>query len=103
MARRFGNGILSRTETEQLVPTTADVVVAYTQSDVDALVVNMNPRQKAIFFENHIAIRENINHASISGPFETGWGYTEFDGAGFSGRVGLPELPGQVTNIGKQK
>jgi hypothetical protein len=75
--------------------------IALTQSEADALVANMNPKQKTIFFENHMAIRENINHASISGPFETGWGYTEFDGAGFSDRVGLPQLPGQVTNVRK--
>ncbi len=46
----------------------------------------------------YIGIREKINHPSISGPFETGWGYTEFDGEGFVDKVGLPSLPGQVTN-----
>jgi hypothetical protein len=83
--------------------TNSTLGTAYTQSEVDTLVANMNPKQKTLFFENHLAIRESINHPSISGPFETGWGYTEFDGAGFSGRVGLPELPGQVTNSGRQK
>jgi hypothetical protein len=43
------------------------------------------------------SIRESINHPNISGPFETGWGYTDFENAGPSVRVGLPALPGQVT------
>jgi hypothetical protein len=71
---------------------------ALTQTEVDSLTANMNRNQKTIFFENHLAIRQNINHPNISGPFETGWGYSEFDGAGFSGKIGLPELPGQITN-----
>jgi hypothetical protein len=44
-------------------------------------------------------LRERINHPNISGPFETGWGYTDFGGAGFSVRVGLPALPGQTTTV----
>jgi hypothetical protein len=71
-----------------------------TQSEVESLTAGMNQQQKAIFFENHIAVREKINHPNISGPFETGWGYTDFDGSGFSGRIGLPALPGQITNSG---
>lgn len=74
---------------------------ALSQSEVDAMTAKMNKHQKAIFFENHLAIRESINHPNISGPFETGWGYTEFDGSGFSGKIGLPALPGQVTQIRK--
>jgi hypothetical protein len=74
-----------------------------TQSEVDALTAGMNKHQKTIFFENHIAIREQINHPNITGPFDTGWGNSEFDGAGFSGRIGLPALPGQVTNAGNIK
>jgi hypothetical protein len=69
-----------------------------TQAEVDVLTAGMNNQQKTSFFENHLAIREKINHPSISGPFETGWGYTDFDGAGFSGKIGLPALPGQLTN-----
>lgn len=46
-------------------------------------------------------IREKITHPSISGPFETGWGYTDFGGQGFPDKVGLPSLPGQVTHMGK--
>lgn len=72
--------------------------VAYSQAEVNVLTEKMNAHQKAQFFANHLAIREKINHPGISGPFETGWGYTEFDGAGFSGKVGLPALPGQLTN-----
>lgn len=45
----------------------------------------------------YTSIRESITHPNISGPFDTGWGYTDFEGAGFSGRIGLPSLPGQTT------
>jgi hypothetical protein len=72
------------------------------QSEVESITSKMNKQQKKLFYENHIAIREKINHPNISGPFETGWGYSEFDGAGFSGRIGLPALPGQLTNQGKK-
>lgn len=68
------------------------------QSEVDSITLKMNPQQKKIFFENHVALREKINHPNISGPFDTGWGYSEFEGAGFSGKIGLPSLPGQITN-----
>ena len=44
-------------------------------------------------------LRECINHPNISGPFDTSWGYTDFQGAGFSVRVGLPALPGQTTTM----
>jgi hypothetical protein len=69
-----------------------------TQGEVDLLTANMSTQQKRIFFENHIALREKINHPNVSGPFETGWGYSELEGARFSGRIGLPTLPGQITN-----
>jgi hypothetical protein len=68
-----------------------------TQSEVNSLTATMNTQQKSIFHENHLALREQINHPNISGPFETGWGYSDFEGAGYSGRIGLPTLPGQVT------
>ena len=45
----------------------------------------------------YVSIRESITHPNISGPFETGWGYTDFEGAGFSTKIGLPALPGQTT------
>ena len=44
-------------------------------------------------------IRESINHGSISGPFETRWGYTDFEGKGFEVSVGVPPLPGQTTEL----
>lgn len=47
----------------------------------------------------YVSIRESITHPNISGPFETGWGYTDFEGAGFGGKIGLPTLPGQTTAL----
>ncbi len=49
----------------------------------------------------YVSIRESITHPNISGPFETGWGYTDFEGAGFATRIGLPALPGQATALQK--
>lgn len=49
--------------------------------------------------KTYTEIREKINHTSISGPFETGWGYTDFDGNGFGSKIGLPDLPGQITTL----
>lgn len=45
----------------------------------------------------YVSIRESITHPNISGPFETGWGYTDFEGTGIPTRIGLPTLPGQAT------
>lgn len=45
----------------------------------------------------YIGVRESIEHPNISGPFETGWGYTDFDGAGLPDKIGLPSLPGQAS------
>lgn len=70
-----------------------------TQEQVNALKKNMSPEQKREFDASHLGIREKINHPNISGPFETGWGYTEFDGEGLPAKIGLPELPGQITMI----
>lgn len=67
------------------------------QAEVDLVTKDMNTMQKRAFFNSHLSIRANINHPNITGPFETGWGYTEFDGAGLANRIGLPELPGQIT------
>lgn len=47
---------------------------------------------------DYTGIREEINHLNISGPHETGWGTIDFDGEGFLNRIGLPSLPGQITN-----
>lgn len=69
-----------------------------TQDEVNAATKHMNQMQKQAFFDKHLSIRQNINHPNITGPFETGWGYTEFDGAGMASKIGLPALPGQVTN-----
>ena len=68
-----------------------------TQQEVDILTAKMNPVQKQVFFDSHLSIRQKINHPNISGPYETGWGYDEFDGAGLASRIGLPALPGQTT------
>lgn len=72
---------------------------ALTQNEVNALTGSMNPLQRKAFFDSHLAVRENMNHPNISGPFETGWGYTEFDGAGTVSKIGLPALPGQITAL----
>jgi hypothetical protein len=47
----------------------------------------------------YTGIREKINHPNIGGPFETGWGYTDFGGEGFPNKIGLPRLPGQITAV----
>jgi hypothetical protein len=47
----------------------------------------------------YTGIREKINHPNISGPFETGWGYTDFGGNGFTEKIGLPALSGQTTKL----
>lgn len=46
----------------------------------------------------YVAIRERINHPNIKGPLDTGWGATDFDEQWRDARIGLPALPGQVTN-----
>ena len=43
-------------------------------------------------------IRERINHPNIRGPLDTGWGPTDFDPQLKDIRIGVPSLPGQVTN-----
>ena len=43
-------------------------------------------------------VREKINHPDIKGPYDTHWGSTDFDAQWTGGRLGLPELPGQMTN-----
>lgn len=49
----------------------------------------------------HLGIREKINHPNISGPFETGWGYTDFNGSGLMDKIGLPTLSGQLTSLNR--
>ncbi|KGM52623.1 hypothetical protein N799_13415 [Lysobacter arseniciresistens ZS79] len=45
-------------------------------------------------------IRQEINDPRIKGPYETGWGTTDFDPQLRDARIGLPALPGQITNAG---
>ena len=71
-----------------------------TQAEVDNMTANMNKQQKAIFFEEHLTLRQQINHPNISGPFETDWGYTEFEGLSTANKIGIPHLPGQLTKMG---
>ena len=46
----------------------------------------------------YTAIRERINHPNIEGPLDTGWGATDFDAQLRDAKIGVPTLPGQVTN-----
>lgn len=43
-------------------------------------------------------IRERINHPTVKGPLDTGWGTTDFDAQLRDAKIGLPALPGQLTN-----
>ena len=72
-----------------------------TQEQVDTMMKGMDKAERDAFFHTHISMRNKIEHPNISGPFDTGWGYEDFGGAGMSGRIGLPALPGQVTSIRK--
>lgn len=74
---------------------------AMTQEEVNIIKAKMSPRQIREFDETHLCIREKINHPNISGPFDTGWGYTEFDGDGLPFKIGLPDLPGQATVLNR--
>lgn len=47
-------------------------------------------------------IREKINDPRIKGPFDTGWGTTDFDAQLRDAKIGLPALPGQITNAGNR-
>lgn len=51
------------------------------------------PEQKA----QYEFFREDIRHPAITGPFETHWGYTDFDAQMIDAKLGLPALPGQIT------
>jgi hypothetical protein len=46
----------------------------------------------------YTAMREQINHPNISGPFATDWLETDFD-ALLPDKIGLPSLPGQTTQL----
>ena len=58
---------------------------------------NLSPQEEE-FYE---CLREKINHPAISGPFDTAWGMTDFDAQLNNVRLGLPNLPGQVTEFKK--
>ena len=49
--------------------------------------------------EKYEFIRTRINHPAISGPFDTGWGMTDFEPPLFAARLGLPNLDGQLSQI----
>jgi hypothetical protein len=53
---------------------------------------------KALGREKTVMLRQQIMHPNIRGPYETGWGYTDFEHEMLDARIGLPTLPGQVTN-----
>lgn len=46
----------------------------------------------------YLPVREAINQANVKGPLDTGWGMTDFDAQLRDVKIGLPTLPGQVTN-----
>jgi hypothetical protein len=46
----------------------------------------------------YTAMRERINQPNIKGPLDTGWGSTDFDSQLRDAKIGLPTLPGQITN-----
>ncbi|MEL1266381.1 hypothetical protein [Pseudoxanthomonas putridarboris] len=46
-------------------------------------------------------MRKKIRQPRISGPFDTGWGMTDFDAQLTDVKLGLPALPGQTTRIQK--
>jgi len=48
--------------------------------------------------EQYLALREKINQPGITGPLDTGWGSTDFDSQLRDVRLGLPSIPGQLTN-----
>lgn len=70
-----------------------------TQMQVDKMKMSMDKAQITEFYQTHIPIRGEILHPNVSGPFETGWGYADFDGAGMPAKIGLPALAGQLTSI----
>ena len=58
----------------------------------------LNPSETAALpRERTVQLRQHIHHPSIRGPFQTGWGYTDFEAELMNDRIGLPALPGQVT------
>jgi hypothetical protein len=56
----------------------------------------LSPREQA----RYESVRLRITNPRISGPFETGWSYTDFDAQLPDVTLGLPALPGQLTQLG---
>ncbi|TBU81686.1 hypothetical protein [Phytopseudomonas dryadis] len=54
------------------------------------------PAEQQLEYET---VRQQINHPAVSGPFDTGWGYTDFDAQMLDARLGLPALPGQLSQL----
>jgi hypothetical protein len=46
----------------------------------------------------YLALRQQVNDPRIKGPFDTKWGSTDFDVQLQDAKIGLPTLPGQLTN-----
>lgn len=46
----------------------------------------------------YLPVRERIEDPRIKGPYDTGWGTTDFDPQLQDAKIGLPALPGQVSN-----
>ena len=46
----------------------------------------------------YLPVRERIQDPRIKGPFDTGWGATDFDPQWQDAKIGLPALPGQISN-----
>lgn len=59
----------------------------------------LTPSQAAVVPRaQQLQLRQQILHPNIKGPYETGWGYTDFAEELLNDRIGLPALPGQITN-----
>src|SRR3979490_1703134 len=56
------------------------------------------PPDEKVHYEG---LREKINPPALSGPFDTRWGMTDFDAQLSDVRLGLPALPGQLTELKK--
>lgn len=50
----------------------------------------------------YLPIHEQINSPNVLGPFDTKWGSTDFDAQLQDARIGVPNLPGQLTNTIKR-
>lgn len=55
---------------------------------------SLSPANKA----KYQAVRSKIKEPNIHGPYDTGWGMTDFDEQLKDVRIGLPNISGQVIN-----